>query len=278
MNLFDQIKNEKWVKIPNYDNYYINNKGQVIRVYINTITKLEHCKKSVSLNKNGKIESRWIMTLMRELFPKEEWDKSLRGFVEDLEGEIWKDIPNFDSMYQISNKGRLKTFYCDKERIRIPKTKSRGYKEIGLSGKLYPKPKHIMIHRLVAEAFIPNPENKPFVNHIDCNTSNNCVENLEWVTHQENMNHAVLNDRMFKVYNNEKKTHENSKLDEEKVRLIRKLYYEDKLGQITIAKMLNVSKNAISGVVTWRTWFYVDPDKKEYYKSIKATKHKNGEE
>lgn len=184
MNLFDQIKNEKWVKIPNYDNYYINNKGQVIRVYINTITKLEHCKKSVSLNKNGKIESRWIMTLMRKLFPKEEWDKSLRGFVEDL----------------------------------------------------------------------------------------------EWVTHQENMNHAVLNDRMFKVYNSEKKTHENSKLDEEKVRLIRKLYYEDKLGQITIAKMLNVSKNAISGVVTWRTWFYVDPDKKEYYKSIKATKHKNGEE
>lgn len=60
-----------------------------------------------------------------------------------------------------------------------------GYKFVRIGAKSYP------LHRVIAQAFIPNPENKPQVNHIDCNKTNNAVSNLEWVTHKENIKHAV---------------------------------------------------------------------------------------
>lgn len=76
-----------------------------------------------------------------------------------------------------------------KGKILVPKLTKTGYHELNLylndGTKIYPR-----VHRLVAQAFIPNPDNKPFVNHIDGDKTNNCVENLEWVTHQENMEHA----------------------------------------------------------------------------------------
>lgn len=73
-------------------------------------------------------------------------------------------------------------------KVRKPQLTNNGYHEIGLYNK--GKDKYCPVHRLVAKAFIPNPDNKPFVNHIDGNKINNHVNNLEWVTHQENMEHA----------------------------------------------------------------------------------------
>ena len=105
--------------------------------------------------------------------------------------EIWKDIKGYEGIYQVSNFGRIKSSYT-KRILKGGKNKA-GYLLVGLykQGVLSRK----SIHRLVAEAFIPNPDNKPEVNHIDENKTNNMVSNLEWMTAKENINHGTRNER-----------------------------------------------------------------------------------
>ena len=106
-------------------------------------------------------------------------------------GEMWKDIDGFDSKYQISNTGKVRSFkgHCPEGRLMKLKIDKYGYCCISLWGKT--KKYHFTVHRLVAIHFIPNPNCLPQVNHKSGDKKDNNVTNLEWCTVQENITHAV---------------------------------------------------------------------------------------
>ncbi|MDY3368390.1 HNH endonuclease [Zhenhengia yiwuensis] len=99
--------------------------------------------------------------------------------------ELAKDVKNFEGLYQVTASGAVWSIRTGKFLKARPDRD--GYMRYTLSkdGKLFTR----FAHRLVAEAFIENVDGKPEVNHIDCNRANNKLENLEWVTHAENMEH-----------------------------------------------------------------------------------------
>lgn len=114
----------------------------------------------------------------------------------------WRDIEGFEGQYEVSNTGLVKSLKGKTEKIMKPRRKKiikkdgsveLGYEELVLTNKGVKKSK--LIHRLVAQAFIENPENKPEVNHIDEDKGNNNLDNLEWNTHEENSNHGTKNIR-----------------------------------------------------------------------------------
>ena len=114
--------------------------------------------------------------------------------------EEWRDIPGFDGRFSVSNLGRVKSnarivnnhtgIIHKPERILSQRYSKKGYMVIDLVDATGKK-KYRQVHRLVAITFIPNPENKPQINHIDGVKDNNTVTNLEWCTNQENHDHAV---------------------------------------------------------------------------------------
>ena len=112
--------------------------------------------------------------------------------------EVWKDIKGYEGIYQVSNLGRVKRIGCYTNQSGIswesgrnlkPANNSRGYYFVQLSRNNKVSRKYV--HRLVAEAFIPNPENKPTVNHINCDRSDNRSENLEWASYRENNDYSI---------------------------------------------------------------------------------------
>lgn len=131
--------------------------------------------------------------------------------------EVWKPIKGYDDKYMVSNLGRIKSVARDvsnhtgiihkPERILSCRKDKKGYLRVYLDDNR--KTKFISVHRLVAIAFIPNELEKPQVNHIDGVKTNNNVENLEWVTNQENQLHAIrmgLNDHSKYMSGKPKKT------------------------------------------------------------------------
>jgi hypothetical protein len=111
--------------------------------------------------------------------------------------EEWKDVVGYEGIYQVSNLGNVKRISKTRgvnikyknDYILKPMDNGKGYLRVKLTNNGISK--RVMLHRIIAEAFIPNTNNKKVVNHINCNLKDNSIENLEWCTQSENCLHAV---------------------------------------------------------------------------------------
>lgn len=172
--------------------------------------------------------------------------------------EIWKDVIGFNDSYQVSNLGNVKAKRkitwngkCDcvrKEKPMRLNCKGVGYYMVNLkrNGKI----KHCLVHRLVADAFIPNPKNKPTVNHIDGNKLNNIVSNLEWATRSEQNIHASkLGLKKFQGIH-----HSQHKLNDSQVIMIR---HNAKNGNVPKGLDYGVSDVTIKDVINRRSWKHI---------------------
>ena len=177
--------------------------------------------------------------------------------------EEWKEIEGFEG-YHISNLGRVKSFkrYAEGKIMSLNMTKQGYYHVILYSNKIL---KGMKVHRLVASAFIPNPENKPQVNHIDGDKSNNCVNNLEWSTASENQFHAI---ELGLSTSCKGMKHGRSKLTEE---LVIEILERGKWSSYeTIAKYYGVDRKTIEDILKRKRWKYI-----EGFEPVKSDKINN---
>lgn len=108
--------------------------------------------------------------------------------INNVDDEVWKDIAGFEGLYLVSSRGRIfstRSGRCLKLKVNV----SHGYVEVELN--VEGTPHYFRVHRLVALAFIPNPDNLPLVNHKDGVKAHNAVSNLEWISHSDNNKHAI---------------------------------------------------------------------------------------
>lgn len=179
--------------------------------------------------------------------------------------EIWKSIDGFDGYYEVSNMGKIKTCkhsfirkdgkpFSVSEKIIKGNKDTKGYLQVELKKDGVRTIK--FIHRLVAEAFIENEQNKEQVNHKDGNKLNNCVSNLEWVTCRENIHHAWKN-KLNRPIAGEK--HGNHKLTEQAVKYIRDNYKprSKEFGARALARKFNVSPYPIMNIINGKGWKHV---------------------
>jgi predicted XRE-type DNA-binding protein len=160
--------------------------------------------------------------------------------------EEWRDINKYKGIYQVSNLGRVKSLprnRVKKERFLSYRPNNRGYNRINLTKNN--KSKDFLIHRLVAEAFIPNINNFDTVDHIDNDKNNNCVDNLQWMN-------GICNWRK----NNVGEDNPNSKMTKEKVEKIRNLYKSNNYTQKKLGEIFNISKSQVSVIINNKNWKY----------------------
>ena len=209
---------EEWKPVKGYEGLYeVSNMGRVMTLQHSQQRVLKGGKDDsgyhiVGSTKNGKFTIKRVHILVAEAFvPKpKNWFKiihidgvknnntvsNLMWTIKDNNvhytvdyKEEWRPIKEYDGLYDISNIGRVRSYKRNKVEIISPMNTSTGYKQVEFAKDGISKRK--LVHRLVAEVFIPNPMNLPVVNHLDGDKTNNCVTNLEWCTYRQNTLHAI---------------------------------------------------------------------------------------
>lgn len=171
------------------------------------------------------------------------------------EKEIWKRLiyqgKDYGDFYEISNYGKIRNGKTHK--VRRNNVNHNGYYFV--SGSLGSRENKITfrVHKAVAESFIDNPDNLPMVNHKDGNKLNNHIENLEWCTNAENLQHAAKNNLLC-IYHGEENI--NAKLNNEAVCFIRANYipYDKTFGTRGLARKFGVDHKTIIRVLNNETW------------------------
>jgi hypothetical protein len=166
--------------------------------------------------------------------------------------EIWRDVKDYEGLYRVSNLGRVKSLYFGKERILKPFSE-RGYQYVEL--RRHGTRKGAIIHRLVATAFIQNPIGKREVNHKDFNKVNNHVENLEWVTKNENAKHAHEGNRYNPCLGEKNGSAKLTEAQVKRIRLIKEI--TPSLTLRVIADMFGVSKQLICDILLRKNWRHI---------------------
>lgn len=198
--------------------------------------------------------------------------KKLSKSLEPLKSEIWKDVKDFEGYYQISNKGRIKSLgrnipvnggvKFQPERILSTCYSKQGYAKSVLCVDNVKK--YVSVHSLVAVAFLPNPDNKPQVNHKNSRRWDNRVENLEWCTAQENIQHAANKGRLActKGSNNGAATITESAVFEIREKYATRNYYFKELAEEYGQTFQNISL-----IVRGKIWSNVGGPISEYNRS-----------
>lgn len=185
----------------------------------------------------------------QELDKKFKTNKFAKEYKEEMDNRDvadWKPVPGYEGSYLINKSGSVvsvKRRYRKHEKVISQCLSKKGYYSVYLN--LKSKRKGHLTHRLVAMAFIPNPKDKQEVNHIDCNTKNNHVSNLEWSTHQENMQHALSNNLILKG-----ERHGKAKLNEKDVLAIR----SESARIVDIAKKYCITVKNVWAIRSRRLW------------------------
>ncbi len=174
--------------------------------------------------------------------------------IESLPGEEWREIPGYDGAYEVSNLGRVATHVAGRfrsvNRIMNPGLKGNGYLKVSLGGRSAHKNHYI--HRLVLQAFCPDSNGKPDVNHKDGNKLNNRLENLEWVSRSENMQHAMRIGLWSSVGTNNPQ----AILTPSNVKAIRQYLSEGKR-YAELAKLFGVCRGVIGNINNGKSWRHV---------------------
>lgn len=173
--------------------------------------------------------------------------------------EAFKPVVGYEGLYEVSNLGNIKILSSGM--IKVNTLEKVGYWVVKLQKQRISKTHRV--HRLLAEAFMDNPENKRTVNHIDGNKSNNTLSNLEWATHSENSKHAFetgLSKPPVGISQQVKgEDHFKSKLTEQDVIYIRKNCKENggEMSNAALARKFDVTRNAIGKIVKRVNWGHV---------------------
>lgn len=176
----------------------------------------------------------------------------------NLDGEVWVGILEAPDKYEISNKGRLRSLYREMDGEKIwtyltPKILMCGLNNYGykmailrINGDNVGR----LLHRMLAQAFLPNPQKLPFINHKDCNKVNNQLANLEWCTQKENVRHAF---KMGVVNTTRGEKCGRSRLKEKYIEGI----FTSKESSVSLAKKFNVHPASICAIKNRKSWRHV---------------------